>query len=1272
MNNSLRRLEKNLRSYAKRCKDVKYTSGLLLTFLLTGMLSLSTTSVTNRSIEQQRQSINNSISDMKQSFRRAKSENNKLLKNANLELIQLMEQGDQVVKSYWSSWQFGVNYYYNSWNGVYKGRGDKAEKYPYEGLFTRSSDLFVRTAIVGEDTYDSLISDGDITSATTRYRELRSKLSSTTGLPVFSYGLASTKAEYTEPLKIEINASVNPKIITKIAPTVNISPTAPNVILPVTISLGTPSAPGGFTPTIIQLPTQPGAPQVTIPEDFTPPKITFIGSGFGQGQAISMPRSNIIIQNYNTYNTDSLVRITTGASGTTWSGGTITAVTSPNGTNYNVTPGAYQLTPGSTSSLLNAFINDLRDRNAIIDGDYAMTDLGGGNTTKIFLSHNPAGVGNPGYDGLNTAGERKTEFRGTLELNGITVPNNSNVLVGVEHQLWNNGAHASSYSVFENKGTILLASGNNIIGIMIDDESNTQPGNLPHKTLNTGKIIINSKNSIGIDFGRYNNNNLKVEVSIGNIEVNGESNYGLRMDNVNSNDYYDKGLKITSGLDSSGAPTKITVGGKNNVGVSITKFLSSVANSNPIANISNLNIEVTGENVVGFLRNEEYSSNNVNDMLLNASTMGTFSFGTSAKNSVLIRSDKYGIKIEKDISSTQGSTGNIFAQATKSGKIINVAKLYSTLSNFTGLLSSGTSTASVENSGTIEIIGSGNNNVGIGVLGNTTGTNSGIIKVLGSGNNKAGIYNEGTFTISNGSNIEVSGSTSTVAYNEGNMNIAGTVTLKGTNGTTGIYSDGGTVTSTSGNSLFINLDDSASLTSKGVGTYIKGGANVDIKGAQITVKEGSGGVVSTGAGSKIDLSGGRIDYSGEGYAAYSDGVGTINLTNANIFLSGKAIGTEIDLTPGASSPVNLNGATITMMSNDATVVNLKNANGLLSSTLNGIGGSLGITIIDGSSSSGTTYDQYKIATADGGDMTINSDMNKYATADTGGTTPADDDGYFYSRRFLGQRLDLTVGTGVTVTSSTDTTYATTYFNNQISGLEMNSSSLATSNTEAQINLLANSTVIADRTNAGSGATGLFINYGTVKTDTTSKILVETLGNTVNDKGIGIFAVNGSVVNNEGTVEVAGNDAFGLLGMTYRVDPTSGVKTNEFGGKTGEGTITLNNKGTIDLSSGTNNVGIYGINNNNVPGSLNSSNVIINNSGTIKVGDKSVTAAPVGIYTNSGNVTNSGDIEVGKEGAGIYTESGNVTVTGGTITIGEGSTALSMNLSPTGLTNYTYS
>ena len=48
-----------------------------------------------------------------------------------------MEQGDQVVKSPWSSWQFGANYMYSKWNGTYKGRGDKAQKYPFEEYYKK-------------------------------------------------------------------------------------------------------------------------------------------------------------------------------------------------------------------------------------------------------------------------------------------------------------------------------------------------------------------------------------------------------------------------------------------------------------------------------------------------------------------------------------------------------------------------------------------------------------------------------------------------------------------------------------------------------------------------------------------------------------------------------------------------------------------------------------------------------------------------------------------------------------------------------------------------------------------------------------------------------------------------------------------------------------------------------------------------------------------------------------------------------------------------------
>lgn len=54
------------------------------------------------------------------------------------------------------------------------------------------------------------------------------------------------------------------------------------------------------------------------------------------------------------------------------------------------------------------------------------------------------------------------------------------------------------------------------------------------------------------------------------------------------------------------------------------------------------------------------------------------------------------------------------------------------------------------------------------------------------------------------------------------MNISGTVALKGADGTTGIYSDGGTITSTSGNSLSIIIDDTSNPATKGLAVYAEG------------------------------------------------------------------------------------------------------------------------------------------------------------------------------------------------------------------------------------------------------------------------------------------------------------------------------------------------------------------------------------------------------------------------------------------------------------------
>ena len=147
MTNNLRRLKKDLCSFAKKCREFKYTDSALITFLITGGVGISNnlfSSEVDKSIEAQKQTISTSIKDIHSQFTEARKENDKLLKNTNLELIQLMEQGDHVVKSPWSSWQYGANEFTNNWNGTYKGRGDKKEKYPYEGIFQRDSNKFNR------------------------------------------------------------------------------------------------------------------------------------------------------------------------------------------------------------------------------------------------------------------------------------------------------------------------------------------------------------------------------------------------------------------------------------------------------------------------------------------------------------------------------------------------------------------------------------------------------------------------------------------------------------------------------------------------------------------------------------------------------------------------------------------------------------------------------------------------------------------------------------------------------------------------------------------------------------------------------------------------------------------------------------------------------------------------------------------------------------------------------------------------------------------------
>ena len=1185
--NNLNKVEKNLKYLARRYRSIKYSLGLAILFLMMGISAFSgevNGVPTREEIAASKNSFKSSVESLQSKIKEAKEENEKTLRGLRLELIQLMEQGEQVVKSPWSSWQFGMNYMYSHWGAAYKGRGDKISE---AKIFERDTTL-------------------------ARFQYQTSTMSKT------KYGTTDLTIVKEEDAEIVVTAGIVPKSVDKKAP--SYVPAAPAGILP------------PFEPKLIVPPKKPEEIIVTEPSTFDPPDLKFVGGGFAQGPEIGMPKNHIIVQNYEKYSTpNGVFKIKAGKDGTSWEG-TLRAesTTKPSLSG--------DLTDGSTDKRLNTFINDLRDHDATVSGDYDMTDLGGANSTKIFLSYNPAAVGGD-YGGKKAPNDRKITFNGKLTLHGIATPNNSNVLVGMEHQIWamKDRTHLQSSSTLLNTGDIILASGNNIVGIMIDVEQMHEKERKSHKTINNGRIIINSNNSIGVDFGQYQYQGVfKVDVTLGNIIVNGKHNYGARMKNIFTNPdpkydrsrYYDL-VKITSG-----AGKKILVNGEENVGISIGKSLSSAKDSNPIANISGLNIEVNGKKTVGFLRNKDYSNNNTNDMILDENTMGTFSFGNNAENSTLVRSDKYGITLKKNITTDKGKEGNSFAQALGEGKITNEAELKSLgRTKFTGLIAKGkvgSENSTITNKGTIEITGDGSENVGMAALEDGNLVNSGTIRVTGKGTKKVGIYHVGNKAeIKDGSKINISGESTTGIYNTKTMTIDGKVTINAKNGSTGIYSSGGTITSTSVNKLNITVDNSATGIKKGLGVYAENGSNVNLTGANIGVIKGEAGVATYGAGTQLNLTNSTLKYDGDGYAVYSDGNGKINLTNSNIELRGSSTLMDIDLSlPAGNRPITTTNTNVKVYSNDVVAMNATNLGTANITDLSGIKTKLGVNITAGTEG-GKTFNKYKELAIDGGTINFNTAVDKTEGDNTAG-------GFFF-KKILGQRLKLNVNSNVTARLSS--AIAEEFYNKQVVGLEANSSIKATDNSDTQVNIAAGKTIDVARTDGtDKGGVGVFVNYGQVNNKGTISVEKDS---TANSNAVGVYAVNGSEVTNEGTVDVGGKDSIGLLGLAYRTD-TSG---KEFGGKAKEGEIEVTNKGVVSLD-GEGATGIF-IKNNNSTATNATAKGTNDTAGKIKLtGNKSV-----GMSGEKATLTNTGTIDIkGQESTGMFAKSSSKMINKGTINL----------------------
>ena len=438
--------------------------------------------------------------------------------------------------------------------------------------------------------------------------------------------------------------------------------------------------------------------------------------------------------------------------------------------------------------------------------------------------------------------------------------------------------------------------------------------------------------------------------------------------------------------------------------------------------------------------------------------------------------------------------------------------------------------------------------------------------------------------------------------------------------------------------------------SKSVGYYANNGGTIVNTGSSTKVTGGSALAYAKGANSKITISNSLLDYSGEGYSLYTENSGKIVADNSVLVLRGKAVGMKANSV--SSGDISFTNGKIVMMSNDAIPFVASDITGTvnISNIKAGLGLPSSIIIAKGKEG-GTVFNKYKIAAVDGmANLTIDYNLDKTYATDDNNETSSDNSkkaSYALFRRYLIQRAKVEAS-GKTIKAILNSTDLTKLDATQVVGLEMSSSKNATNENDTAINLKNSSKIIADRKDGGTGAVGAYINYGLVNIDATSGIEVEkdtSAGNTANSGAVGVYAVNGSKVDNKGNIGAGGTDSVGILALGYG-ESGGVVQKNQFGGKTGEGNITVINSGSVKMANN-DAIGIYVKNNNTTTVSTNHK---VTNSGTIEV-KESASKTAIGIYADKSTVIpKDGTIKIGKKAVGIYAD--NSAIGSGTDNLGK--------------------
>ena len=1296
-NNNLYTIEKNLRSIAKKYRGIKYSLGLAILFLMMGLSAFSEEVMSTQEIAASKENLRSSVETLQNKVEAARKENSKEINGLRLELIQLMEQGNQVVKSPWASWQFGANYMYNDWRGTYKGRGDKAEKYPYEGVLERDSNEFNRYVAPNSSMYSSLETSTNARSASTNSRK---------GLN--NYGLSSNRMQQEPIVSLEVNAGITPRVINKKSP--DTSPAAPDVTLPT------------FEPKLITPPVPPEKPEEPV---LNPPELVVnVGSsGNGGGNVIIGNGSNSRIQSvaiaegdfkvvrtdssswtyeYSGYKGSNVFSVGNATSETglsiaadgTWGGTTgISGNGTGGGLGFQSVIGSWGSTDGDAGFLSNANVLYSRAHENASDllGEFVHQDVHGSETITtqrarfakaVTLATGTSLVAKG--PAMLTAYDDAMSF-GTQTTSHTWVNTGKIVIEGGNTSLTNTYTHGSaSKQASINTGEVIFQPYKTTAGqeynkytavFVISNDTHAQTENVAYNGA-TGKLKNYTMNAVGFVIDPTSNRKVYM-VNRGDFEFYGEKSAGVyvkRASDINlqtvSKDFaFDVGKnEVTAG---SFKPIKIF--GDQSIGY---YNIPSNGNSTTVGNFA-VDIGAEGKGNQNFSTvtvSNSTAGTNITDLNINP-TNGTNdniqnSFGILSNKSINLTSHQIRI-----FDKTEGNVG-VYPEANVA---LNIGGGSIELNGGTGTTSKNnigiyigpkpatppapaptTGQGTVKSTGDIKVNG-GVGNLAIFAVGGAVAageTNNVEVREVKATDTKNSVLIYG----SKGAKVLLSDGTGLPTKATYGLNISG-ATVEADASTVNKKDSGAVFATDTGTVITINrltkeTTPNISITGTkltdadryaGFGLMAKDGGVINAEKNYVKVSDGSTAVASVGTNAKVNMTKGTVEYKGHGYALYAANGGNIDMTDAKLILDGSAIGYEKDLSV-ATLPITTTGMSIHIKSKDVTVLSLKNATTLnvsnISNTLNTWAGLAATPTHDAGA------ENYKMAAIDGlTAYNIDQDIDKKAVA--AGT--ADANSNMYVRNLLVQRAKVNLAASKNVTAYLNTADLNSLDTSTVVGLDMNSSANAVGRSDTQINLAAGSSVNADRVDAGSGAVGLFINYGEANIGSGAKVNVEKSGlNDANAKAVGVYAVNGSTVNNEGEINVGGEGSIGVLGISYRKDSNGVLKRDEFGAKPNAGDVGVVNKGKIELD-GKKAVGIYIENNDSNTSAPHTIEATNDTNGTINMSGQEA----IGMAAKLGNLVNKGTINItADKGIGMFVETDGVrpaTMTNdstGTISIGD--------------------